>query len=661
MTVDRELQAIAARVRLALYQQIAWSEGRSVNPQWSDRWLERDERRAWAESDARGRELAEARVRIEAGMATSTLRLHMFGELFGLDARELDMIETALAAAVSPELAGAFAAAGGRPLATEPLIATLFDHGVRRVLTPDSPLSRWELVRRIELGPGEPDGIAIDPAIADWFTGAYAIDGALVALAQPIAPRDPLSCWPVDEVAERIRARWTGEGVRPLRLVVAAPVGAGRSTFAAAVAARLELGLLAVDSDAIDDAGWPLIVRRAHRHGFLTRTAIAFTGEAAIRRAWPRLGAAFPLTFVCVEPDRMPPAAPDAADLVIELPPPTIDDRVTLWRTLVPAAAQWNGEVEDLARRFRASPADIAHAGRRAVATAAEASTVITERTRDRLGDLATRLDCPFTWSDLVLAPSVLEVLRDFEYEGRIRTALWEEIDLRRLFPQGRGLFALFTGPPGTGKTMAAQVLARELGLPLYRISLATVVSKYVGETAKNLQRILSRAEHLDAVLLFDEADALFGRRTEIKDAHDRYANTDTNHLLQAIESYPGIAVLASNKRSNIDPAFTRRLRYLVDFPRPDAAQRRALWTQVLAALGGDDAAGLERTLDALAGAVELTGAQIKYAALAARLAARRDERPIGVGHLLRGVDRELQKDGRSLSERERAMVSHVV
>ena len=135
----------------------------------------------------------------------------------------------------------------------------------------------------------------------------------------------------------------------------------------------------------------------------------------------------------------------------------------------------------------------------------------------------------------------------------------------------------------------------------------------------------------------------------------------DTNHLLQAIESYTGIAILATNKRTNIDQAFTRRLRYVLDFPRPDAAQRRALWSQVLAAIAGDAMTPLDGALDALAGAIELTGAQIKYAALAALLAARRDQHPIRADHLLRGVDRELQKDGRSLTERERALVAHAV
>lgn len=661
---DSELQAIAARVRLALYEQIAWaahcrtgSEGLA----WRDRWMEREERKTWSASDERGRELAAARARVEASLPGVASRVKRLAEIFALDAREIDVIEATLAAAIAPEISSVFVAACGRPLPTEALLSALFDHGVRRVLTPDSPLARWELIHRIEFAPGESEGLALDAAIVDWLAGGYTIDEALVEVAQPVAARAPLTAWPVAEVGDRIAARWAARVPSPTRVVVCAPPGAGRTTFSAALAQRLELGLLAIDADAIDESAWPSVVRRAHRHAFLTRTALAFTGEAAQRRAWPRLGTAFPLTFVCCEPERMPVAAPDATDLVVELPPTTIRDRITLWRELVPAAATWNGAVEDLARRFRASPADIAHAARRAVTTPGEAGSVISERSRDHLGELATRLECPFSWDDLVLAPNLVEMLRDFEYEGRVRSALWEQPGMRRLFPQGRGLFALFTGAPGTGKTMAAQVLARELGMPLYRISLATVVSKYIGETAKNLQQILSRAEHLDAVLLFDEADALFGRRTDIKDAHDRYANSDTNHLLQAIEAYAGIAILASNKRNNIDQAFTRRLRYVLDFPRPDAAQRRALWVQVLGAIAADALGPLENSIDAIASAIELTGAQIKYAALAAIVAARRDEAPIGPVHLLRGLDRELQKDGRSLTARERALVTHAL
>jgi SpoVK/Ycf46/Vps4 family AAA+-type ATPase len=250
------------------------------------------------------------------------------------------------------------------------------------------------------------------------------------------------------------------------------------------------------------------------------------------------------------------------------------------------------------------------------------------------------------------------EALADLAYEAQARATFWERPAARRLFPQGRGLVGLFTGSPGTGKTMAAQVISAALGLDLLRIDLSAVVSKYVGETSQNLERILSRAAGMDVVLLFDEADALFGKRTEIKDAHDRFANTDTNYLLQAIEDFPGIALLASNRKNNLDPAFIRRIRYVLDFPRPDAAQRLRIWRQVLGELCGPERlAALAGGLGGLAREVEATGAQIKFAVLAAVFAAQRGGEPLGLSHLLRGLDRELIKDGRALSERERARI----
>jgi SpoVK/Ycf46/Vps4 family AAA+-type ATPase len=286
---------------------------------------------------------------------------------------------------------------------------------------------------------------------------------------------------------------------------------------------------------------------------------------------------------------------------------------------------------------------------------------VIRDARRHQL-DLAQPLECTFTWDDLVLEDTLRMILEDFVFEAHDRTQFWEAPAARRLFPQGRGLVGLFSGPPGTGKTMAAQVIAASLGIDLFRIDLSAVVSKYVGETSQNLQRILSRAEHMDVVLLFDEADALFGKRTEIKDAHDRFANTDTNFLLQALESYGGISILATNKKTNMDQAFIRRIRYVVEFPKPDAEQRRRIWYNVVRELAGSD------TLDDLAGdlallaeAVEVTGAQIKYAVLAAVFVARREAQLLDLTHLLRGLDRELVKEGRMLSDRERArLFNHV-
>src|SRR5262249_34306246 len=178
---------------------------------------------------------------------------------------------------------------------------------------------------------------------------------------------------------------------------------------------------------------------------------------------------------------------------------------------------------------------------------------------------LGRLVQCQCTCDDLVVPERVPEALEDFAFEARDRVTFWESPCAQRLFPRGTGLVALFGGPPGTGKTMAAQVIAAALELDLFRIDLAPVVSKYIGETAKHLGQIFARAARMNAVLLFDEADALFSKRTEVKDAHDRYANADTSYLLQLLEEYRGIVILATNKKQNIDPAFIRRVRYVFE------------------------------------------------------------------------------------------------
>src|SRR5262249_55760044 len=199
------------------------------------------------------------------------------------------------------------------------------------------------------------------------------------------------------------------------------------------------------------------------------------------------------------------------------------------------------------------------------------------------------------------------------------------------------------------------QVIAADLELDLFSIDLSAVVSKYIGETAKHLGQIFARAAQMNAVLFFDEADALFSKRTEVKDYQDRYANSDTSYLLQLLEEYRGIVILASNKKQYIDAAFFRRMRYVFDFPRPDEAEGRKIWRQVIGDLGGVETwSRLEATIEALAANIEFSGAQIKSAVLASIFAARRNRDPLAMAHLLSGVERELSKEGRSLGARER-------
>jgi SpoVK/Ycf46/Vps4 family AAA+-type ATPase len=186
------------------------------------------------------------------------------------------------------------------------------------------------------------------------------------------------------------------------------------------------------------------------------------------------------------------------------------------------------------------------------------------------------------------------------------------------------------------------------------------VVSKYIGETAKHLSEIFRRAERMSAVLLFDEADALFAKRTEVKDAHDRHANTDTSYLLQLLEEFRGIAFLTTNRKGNMDPAFVRRIRYIFDFPAPEARERRRIWGNVLTALAdAETEASLRPTLDRLAGGTAVSGAQIKNAVLASVFIARRRGEPLSGAHLLAGLHRELSKEGRSVSPRERARIEN--
>jgi SpoVK/Ycf46/Vps4 family AAA+-type ATPase len=211
----------------------------------------------------------------------------------------------------------------------------------------------------------------------------------------------------------------------------------------------------------------------------------------------------------------------------------------------------------------------------------------------------------------------------------------------------GKGLNALFSGSPGTGKTMAAEVIAQELQLDLYKIDLSQMVSKYIGETEKNLHQLFNAAAHSNAILLFDEADALFGRRSEVKDAHDRYANIETSYLLQKMEEYEGIAILTTNFRSNLDEAFMRRLRFIIEFTLPGKQERRRIWEQILPA---EAPRSPDLDLDFLVDRFELTGADIRNIVLrAAFLAAgEQEERQVlSMKHIILAIRRDYQKRGR--------------
>ena len=309
--------------------------------------------------------------------------------------------------------------------------------------------------------------------------------------------------------------------------------------------------------------------------------------------------------------------------------------------------------VDSLATRFRLTPtqisAAVADAALRSHGAPSRSALEAAARAQsgDALAAVTDKVDARATWDDIVLPPDAIAQLRELCDRVEQHDRVFNEWGFGRKLARGRGTSALFSGGSGTGKTMAAEVIANALGLDLYRIDLARVVNKYIGETEKNLNREFAAAESANAILFFDEADALFGKRSDVKDAHDRYANIEVSYLLQKMEEYDGIAILASNLADNLDEAFTRRLAFQVYFPFPEEAARLEIWRRAW-----PSAAQVARSLDreALARELKLAGGSIKNIALSAAFSAAANGGVIDKVHVAHAVRREYQKSGRASS-----------
>lgn len=266
------------------------------------------------------------------------------------------------------------------------------------------------------------------------------------------------------------------------------------------------------------------------------------------------------------------------------------------------------------------------------------------------LATLSRHIQPKYSWEDIILPDHQKNLLREICNQIKHQHLVWEEWDFESKISLGKGLNVMFSGTPGTGKTMAAEIISQELQLDLYKIDLSQVVSKYIGETEKNLNRIFTAATNANAILLFDEADALFGKRSEVKDAHDRYANLEISYLLQKMEEYEGITILTTNLRMNMDDAFVRRLRFIIEFPFPSEKQRYQIWQKIFPKSAP---CSPELDLNFLARNFELTGANIRNIALTAAFLAADDNNQIEVAHLIQAVRREYQKMGKIIKNKE--------
>jgi hypothetical protein len=419
----------------------------------------------------------------------------------------------------------------------------------------------------------------------------------------------------------------------------------------------LELRRLAEHADAVELAG--LAVREARLTGgvLVGAPVDALAGRADVLRVLTGGPGTAPSTVVLAGAVSWDPLWAPSPPLLLDAPVLGDAERAALWH----AGLNGAGDLDAAAAtaQFVLTPDQVVRAARSAALQAAVRGTPVTVtdlehgvRAQNAVGleRLARRVEPAVGWDDLVLPPPTAAQLREIALRARYRTLVLDDWRMRPGGGRGRGVTALFAGDSGTGKTMSAEVIAGDLGLDLYAVDLSSVIDKYVGETEKNLERIFSEAAGVNAVLLFDEADAIFGKRSEVRDAHDRYANVESAYLLQRMESFDGLAILATNLRANLDEALTRRLDLVVDFPMPDRAHRRTLWDRTL---GTRIPRAPDLDLDFCAESFELSGGNIRSAAIAAAYLAARADRPVTTLDLVGGVYREYRKLGRLTLETE--------
>jgi hypothetical protein len=516
-------------------------------------------------------------------------------------------------------------------------------------LAPAAPLRSWRLVELLGRDAVARCQVRIDERILHYLAGVTYLDERLAGLVESVAPPPDLP--PSHRaLAATLRDLWVDH-----RETLPQLCGGDLETRSAIAAwAAVELG---ADLWSIRVAEVPVGTDAREELGLLWAREALLAGRALLLE-WDEHDAPDATRVALALADRAPGltllSAPDPlrprrrAIVRLDVRRPTADEQLSLWRrALRDDGNTTNDHVDAVVAHFALGPHAIA-----AVAARTESGEELWDacraQARPRLDDLAQRIEPTAERDELVLTERQHQLLDELVVQVRLRARVYGPWGFAAKSARGLGVSALFAGPSGTGKTMAAEVLARELRLDLYRIDLSSVVSKYIGETEKNLRRIFDAAEEGGAVLLFDEADALFGKRTEVRDSHDRYANVEVSYLLQRMEAYRGLAILTTNMKGALDSAFLRRLRFVVEFTFPDAAQRAEIWRRIFpreTPLDGLDPERLAR--------LNVTGGNIRNIALGAAFLAADAGEPVRMRHLLRAARTELAKLERPATEAE--------
>jgi hypothetical protein len=600
----------------------------------------------------------------------------------GLSPFEEQVLLLCVAMELDPGLGALCAAAQDDPSASHPTFALafeLFDDPAWDVVTPGRPLRYWRLIE-ISQPAGRPltrSVLRADERIVSLAKGMNYLDDRIEPLFPPVAGEfDPAMLAPtqqtlVDDVLRRLRR---ADGPAPIVNLVG-PDGITKTLLGAAIAWTAGRRLHAIGADLLPSGSDDLetLARLWDRESLLLPIALLVDAhdldpaatDGPARQVARFLSRSDGLVFLASRErwTKLP-----RASVTVDALRPAASEQRDGWRdqlvkrSVADDAA--DAAARSLAGQFRLDlpqinaivDAVVEEGGPELPELRRELWSECLAHSRPRLDVLAQRVDVRPSWDDFVLAEPQLSLLHQLSHQVADRTTVYETWGFAARMNRGLGISALFAGASGTGKSMAAEVIAAELRLDLYRIDLSAVVSKYIGETEKNLRRLFDAAEDGGALLFFDEADALFGKRSEVKDSHDRYANIEVNYLLQRMESYRGLAILATNMRSALDTAFVRRIRFIVEFPFPALAERRMMWQKVLPAAAPRDQLDWDRLAS-----LPTTGGMIHSVALnAAFMAAHRGE-PVSMSMLLDAAKTEFRKQELPILERDFAWVEPAV
>lgn len=551
----------------------------------------------------------------------------------------------------------------------------------RSVFDPQAPLIKYLMELQGDITDRRIPMIARHLKLDDWIVNflldAQVLDARLANIAEMVLPDDERKVAIHTDVENNIVRyvnyyRQNKDYTVKQIFYFCGPNGAGKRNHAKTVCSCLDMPLIIVDLEKMlfSEIYFDEILRLLGRQLMIGHTAlcienfdIMLTEDGRYKEKLTSLLQMIeeysPMTFILGQSDWSPKITNENVVFVkVEFPYPKISQRKDYWKSFSKNyILDQSVDIDAFSGNFRFTPGQI-----QTVLRLGESNSVWNGKSNGQIGPedlnvacytqsnrklnkLSSKIKKTYTWDMLVLPADQMSQMKEICNQVKFRSLVYESWGFEKRLSLGKGLNVLFSGPPGSGKTMAAEVIANEIGLEIYKVDVSQIVSKYIGETEKNLSEIFAEAETSNAILFFDEADALFGKRSEVKDAHDRYANVEISYLLQQMEEYTGIVILATNLNQNIDDAFLRRLHFNVAFPFPEKEQRKLIWKGIFPAGAPIDN---ELDYDFLAEKFILAGGNIKNIALNAAFYAADEKCPIGIKQILQAAQREYKKMGKT-------------